>query len=76
MPDTLSATDLRRWATQCTAQSTETSRSHDDRARLMRMHDSLLSLADNADWLTGAESSAQAGSETAPLTESRSGDLT
>ena len=59
MPDTLSATDLRRWAAQCAAAAADINCSGDQRARLMKMHDSLLSLADSAEWLAGTKSSAK-----------------
>ena len=62
MPDTLSATDLRLWAAKCAADAADINCSGDQRARLMKMHDSLLSLADSAEWLagtTGAKSSAK-----------------
>jgi hypothetical protein len=53
MPDTLSAIDLRRWATQCAQKADDVNRSAEERDRLLRMHASLLALADSADWLAG-----------------------
>jgi hypothetical protein len=55
MPDTLSANDLRRWAAQCAQKADDVNRSADERARLMRMHASLLALAESADWLAGQQ---------------------
>jgi hypothetical protein len=52
MPDTLNAAELRRWAAQC-ADRAQTLRCEEDRKRLDRMRDAFLSLADNAEWLTG-----------------------
>lgn len=52
MHDTLSAPDLRRWAAQCADEAVRTC-SQDDRERLLKMRDSLLSLAESADWLAG-----------------------
>jgi len=59
MPDTLSATDLRLWAAKCAADAADINCSGDQRARLMKMRDSLLSLADSAEWLVGTKSSAK-----------------
>jgi hypothetical protein len=58
MPDTLSATDLRKWAADCAADAADIHGSGDQRARLMKMHDALLALADSADWLAGTKNSA------------------
>jgi hypothetical protein len=55
MPDILSAIDLRRWAAQCAEQANGPNLSGEDRDRLLRMRDSLLALAENADWLAGSE---------------------
>ena len=41
MPDTLSAIDLRRWATQCAQKADDVNRSAEERDRLLRMHASL-----------------------------------
>jgi hypothetical protein len=58
MPDTLSAIDLRRWAAQCAQKADDANRSSEERDRLLRMHASLLALADSADWLAGQQSEA------------------
>jgi hypothetical protein len=48
-----SAADLRRWAIQCAAQANDPLMSGDNRDRLLKMRQSLLSLADTEDWLRG-----------------------
>ena len=53
MTDTLTASELRRWAAQCEAQAHDPRCSGSERDRLMRMRDSLLHLAKNSDWLEG-----------------------
>jgi hypothetical protein len=53
MRDILDAADLRRWAIQCAAQATDVFCISSDRERLMQIRESLLALADNADWLAG-----------------------
>jgi hypothetical protein len=53
MPDTLCATDLRRWAVQC-ADRALTLKCAEERQRLNRMREAILMLAENADWLAGA----------------------
>jgi len=58
MPDTLSAIDLRRWAAQCAQKADDANRSSEERDRLLRMHASLLALADSADWLAGQQTEA------------------
>ena len=47
----LSASELRRWAMQCRAQASNPARSAAERGRLLKMQESLLALAENADWL-------------------------
>ena len=47
------AADLRIWALECFEQANDPRASGDERARLMRMHESLLALADTEDWLAG-----------------------
>jgi len=54
--DTLNATELRRWAEHCLAQANDGMCSGEERDRLMTMHDSLLALAENSDWLEGRPS--------------------
>ena len=53
MPDTLNAAELRRWAMECGAKAHMSNCGAEDRARLLKMRESLLALADNADWLAG-----------------------
>ncbi len=53
MPDTLNAADLRRWAMQCMAQADDPFCGPEERTRLLTMAESLLSLAESADWLAG-----------------------
>jgi hypothetical protein len=60
MRDILDATDLRRWATQCAAQATDIFCISSDHERLMTIRQSLLALADNADWLAGKPASTSA----------------
>ena len=55
MTDTLNALDLRVWADRCLAHANGRC-SGDERARLLKMRTSLLHLAENADWLNGAQS--------------------
>ena len=56
MTDTLSSSDLRRWATQCLNRADDSSGS--ERDRFLRMYSSLLSLAETADWLGGTPTGA------------------
>jgi hypothetical protein len=58
--DTLNATELRLWAAHCLAQANDGMCSGEERDRLMTMHDSLLALAENSDWLEGRPSRAGA----------------
>jgi len=60
MPDTLNATELWRWAMQCGARADASQCSAEERARLLTMRESLLALADNADWLAGKSGPAAA----------------
>ena len=53
MVDTVSARELRHWAAQCAEQANDPRRTGDERDRLMKMHDSLLAIAESADWLAG-----------------------
>lgn len=53
MLDTLNAAELRRWAMECGAQADRLSCSDEDRDRLLTMRESLLVLANDADWLAG-----------------------
>lgn len=53
MTDMLSASDLRRWAARCLSESDHARCSASDRNRLLKMHATLLELANNADWLEG-----------------------
>jgi hypothetical protein len=53
MTNTLSATELRRWANQCRAHAQDPRSSGDERARLMTMVEALDVLANEQDWLDG-----------------------
>lgn len=53
MHDTLNAAELRRLAMECAAMADANGCPADERERLLTMRESLLALADNADWLTG-----------------------
>ena len=53
MPDLLNAAELRRWAMECGARAYRPDCSAEDNVRLLTMRESLLALADNADWLNG-----------------------
>jgi hypothetical protein len=55
MTDCLNASELRRWAEQCFAQASNARVSGEERERLLKMHTSLLVLAENADWLAGKQ---------------------
>ena len=51
MPDTLNAAELRRWAMQCAAKAECCL--GEERDRFLKMRESLLALAESADWLAG-----------------------
>jgi hypothetical protein len=53
MPDTLNAAELRRLAIKCAARASEADCEPAERSRLLTMRESLLALAENADWLAG-----------------------
>ena len=53
MPDTLNAAELRRLAIECAAMADADGCEADERKRLLTMRESLLALAENADWLAG-----------------------
>jgi len=53
MPDTLNAAELRRLAMECVAMADADGCGADERERLLTMRESLLALAENADWLAG-----------------------
>jgi hypothetical protein len=53
MDTNISASDLRRWAGQCDAQAADPRASGDERERLLKMREALLTLAENQDWLDG-----------------------
>jgi predicted metal-dependent enzyme (double-stranded beta helix superfamily) len=53
MPDTLNAAELRRWAMECGARAYIAGCTADESTRLLKMRESLLALAENADWLNG-----------------------
>jgi hypothetical protein len=51
--DSLDSADLRRWAIACYDQANDARASGEERARLLRMRESLLLLANEQDWLNG-----------------------
>ena len=53
MPDTLNAAELRRMAMECGALAHELGRKPAERDRYLKMQESLLALAESADWLAG-----------------------
>ncbi len=53
MPDTLNAIELRRWAMKCAARADAETANMQERERYLAMRESLLALAENADWLDG-----------------------
>lgn len=53
MPDTLNAVEMRRLAMQCAARAYDSTCQPEERERMLRMRESLLALAVNADWLDG-----------------------
>jgi hypothetical protein len=53
MLDTLNAAELRRWAMQCATEAASEGCDAEERTRLLTMRESLLALAENADWLDG-----------------------
>jgi hypothetical protein len=57
MPDTLNAAELRRLAMECAAMADANGCAAEERERLLTMRESLLALAENADWLEGKAAS-------------------
>jgi hypothetical protein len=55
MTDTLSAAELRDWATRCLERANDACREAQERSRLLRMSASLLHLAETSDWLDGKD---------------------
>jgi hypothetical protein len=53
MIDPLNAEALRLWAAHCQAKARQTAWCRAERERLLRIQESLLALADTADWLAG-----------------------
>lgn len=53
MPDTLNAVELRRLAVECATRAYDRDCTAADRERYLKMQESLLALAENADWLAG-----------------------
>ena len=51
--NSISSADLRRWAMECYDQAIDPRVSGDERDRLLRMRQSLLTLAEEQDWLNG-----------------------
>lgn len=56
MLDPLNADQLRLWAQQCAAKAEKTVSPRAERERLLTIRDSLLALAESADWLHGRSS--------------------
>ncbi len=53
MIDTLNAGKLRAWANECAVSASAEDCPAEAKARYLKMQESLLALADNADWLEG-----------------------
>ena len=53
MFDLLTGDELRLWAAQCAEKAKHIVSPRSERERLLKIHESLLALADNADWLSG-----------------------
>ncbi|MDP2409084.1 MAG: hypothetical protein Q8M26_02235 [Pseudolabrys sp.] len=53
MIDTLNADKLRAWASECAVSASAQDCPAEAKARYLKMQESLLALADNADWLEG-----------------------
>ncbi len=53
MFDMMNADELRLWAAHCAEKAAKVVSPRDERERLLKTRDSLLALADNADWLAG-----------------------
>ena len=53
MDTNISASALRRWAMECDAQAADPRAGGDERDRLLKMREALLTLAENQDWLDG-----------------------
>lgn len=53
MSGTLTAAELRRWASQCAAEAEYPHADGDECARLLKMRSALLQLAETQDWLDG-----------------------
>lgn len=60
MLDSLNGDELRRFAARCAESADTATMVRAERERLMRIHQALLALADNADWLSGRSRSLQA----------------
>ena len=52
-----SGEELRAWASRCRAQANEPRLSSDERARLLKMSEALIVVANTQDWLDGKEKS-------------------
>ncbi len=63
MNTNISASDLRRWARQFDAQAIDPRATGDERERLLKMKQALLTLAENQDWLDGRSGGAPASSK-------------
>ena len=53
MLDPLNAEELSQWATRCAEKAGQTVSPREERERLLKTRDALLTLAENADWLSG-----------------------
>jgi hypothetical protein len=53
MIDTLNADELRAWAQECAKRANNEAFPGEERARYLKMQESFLALAVNADWLAG-----------------------
>lgn len=67
MPDTLNAAEMRRLAMECAARAGEKTCTTDERERFLKMRESLLALAENADWLAGKHAMAATSRQPAGL---------
>lgn len=51
--NSISSADLRRWAMECYDQAVDPRASGEEREQLLKMRQSLLTLAEEQDWLNG-----------------------
>jgi hypothetical protein len=62
--------DLRHWADKCLDEANNPRASGEERARVLKMRESLLALADNQDWLNGQRSPSTDEGQSSALAES------